>query len=235
MVQDWVQLLQQDSRLPLTWNLHPQGVQVCPDCEIALVGGLGQEVGLATIAGTGAIAYGRNSQGRVARASGWGYLLGDEGSAYDIGRQGLRAVVRAADGRSPQTQLTEAVCDYFGLDKIEDLVESVYQPGWRAKDVARLAPVVDRVASVGDEVALQILDEAAVELALASRTVYRQLFPDDAAVELVTLGGTWQSQGKLRQRFQQHLARDCPEIAVVEPRHDAVSGAILLARRAVGW
>lgn len=235
VVHDWVQLLQQDSRLPLTWNLHPQGVRICPDCEIALVGGLGQDVGLATIAGTGAIAYGRTPQGAVARSSGWGYLLGDEGSAYDIGRQGLKAVVRAADGRSPQTQLTAALCDHLGLDQIEDLVEHVYQPGWRAKDVARLAPVVDRVACLGDGVANQILDEAAAELALASRAVYRQLFPDNTPVELVTLGGTWQSQGKLRQRFEAQLARHCPEIEVVQPRDDAVAGAILLARRAVGW
>lgn len=235
IVHDWLQLLQQDSRLPLLWELHPRGVRICPDCEIALVGGLGRDMGLATIAGTGAIAYGRNAAGEVARASGWGYLLGDEGSAYDIGRQGLRAVVRAADGRSPQTQLTPAICQHLGLDAVPDLVERVYGQGWVAKDFASLAPVVDQVASLGDRVANQILDQAAEELAIASRTVYQQLFSPTAAVELVTLGGTWQSQAHLRQRFQRQLKRSCPQIEVIQPRYDAVSGAVLLARQSIGW
>jgi N-acetylglucosamine kinase len=235
IVHDWLQLLQQDSRLPLIWDLHPRGVRICPDCEIALVGGLGGDVGLATIAGTGAIAYGRNDSGQVARASGWGYLLGDEGSAYDIGRQGLRAVVRAADGRSPQTQLSLAICQHLGLDGVQDLVRRVYDPDWLPRDMAKLAPVVDQVARLGDAVATGILHDAAAELAIASRSVYQQLFPANHAVELVTLGGTWQRQGQLRQRFQQQITASCPQIQVVAPRHEAVYGAVWLALRSIGW
>ena len=68
-----------------------------------LVAGVGDEPGVVLIAGTGSIAYGVNHDGFAARAGGWGYVLGDEGSGYWIGRQALAAVVREADGRGPKT------------------------------------------------------------------------------------------------------------------------------------
>ena len=52
--------------------------------------GIGHEPGVVIIAGTGSIAYGHNGQGQAARAGGWGYVLGDEGSGYWIGRHALR-------------------------------------------------------------------------------------------------------------------------------------------------
>ena len=75
------------------------------DAHIALVGGTEKQEGVIVISGTGAIVYGINAEGREARASGWGYLLGDEGSGYDIAIKGLQAVARAADGRGDPTAL----------------------------------------------------------------------------------------------------------------------------------
>ncbi|MEO7003328.1 MAG: BadF/BadG/BcrA/BcrD ATPase family protein [Ktedonobacterales bacterium] len=74
-------------------------VHLTNDAELPLAA-LPDGAGVALVAGTGSIALGRNAQGRFARAGGWGHLLGDEGSGYDIGRQALQAVVRAADGRA---------------------------------------------------------------------------------------------------------------------------------------
>ena len=75
------------------------------DAHIALVGGTEKQEGVIVISGTGAIVYGINTDGREARASGWGYLLGDEGSGYDIAIKGLQAVVRAADGRGESNRI----------------------------------------------------------------------------------------------------------------------------------
>jgi len=75
------------------------------DTDLMLAGGTPDEWGVALICGTGSNVYGRDRQGRVARAGGWGYLLGDEGSGYAIGLAALQAILRAADGRAPQTQL----------------------------------------------------------------------------------------------------------------------------------
>src|SRR5512138_90050 len=76
---------------------------------------LGDDPGIVVVSGTGSIAYGRNARGEAARAGGWGYVLGDEGSGYWIGRHALRAVVRHADGRGRETSLTPRLLRHFGL------------------------------------------------------------------------------------------------------------------------
>src|SRR5688572_27615913 len=85
------------------------------DALVALVAGAGDEAGIVVVAGTGSIAYGRNAAGKAARAGGWGYLLGDEGGGFWIGRAALSAVVRQFDGRGPTTTLTEMVLHHMGL------------------------------------------------------------------------------------------------------------------------
>ena len=72
------------------------------DALIALEAGAPGEAGVVIVAGTGSIAYGRDTEGHAARAGGWGHVLGDEGSGYWLGRQALQAVVRASDGRGPR-------------------------------------------------------------------------------------------------------------------------------------
>ncbi len=87
---------------------HRAQPYVVNDALIALEAGVPGGAGVVVVAGTGSIAYGRDAQGRAARAGGWGYVLGDEGSGYWLGRHALRAVVRAADGRGRTTSLTPA-------------------------------------------------------------------------------------------------------------------------------
>ncbi|PPT07020.1 N-acetylglucosamine kinase of eukaryotic type [Geitlerinema sp. FC II] len=234
IVRDWVELLQDDDRLSLQWSLPPKGVCVCHDCAIALAGGLGREVGVATIAGTGSIVYGRNRLGHTARSGGWGYLLGDEGSGYDIARQGLQAIARAFDGRSQPTALSDAFRSHLGLQDLRDLVERVYRRGWTAKDIAALAPVVDKVASQGDRVAEAIVDRAASELALATKTVAGQLFDPLEPFEIVTVGGLWHGTSTLRQQFAQQVTTELPASAVVWPRHEPAYGAALTVLRVLG-
>src|SRR5262245_40133550 len=89
-------------------------VLIVNDALIALEAGVNSAAGIVVVAGTGSIAYGRDARGRAARAGGWGYVLGDEGSGYWIGRQALQAVVRSADGRGPATSLTPLVLEHFG-------------------------------------------------------------------------------------------------------------------------
>ncbi len=96
-------------------------VAVVHDADIALVGGAGgSRVGVVVIAGTGSIAAGYDIAGRTARAGGWGHVLGDEGSGYDIARRGLNAATRASDGRAPATALATVVlaaADEGGRDR----------------------------------------------------------------------------------------------------------------------
>src|SRR5215204_89986 len=88
-------------------------VLIVNDALVALEAGAPSLPGIVLVAGTGSIAYGRNEHNQSARAGGWGYVLGDEGSGFWIGRAALRAVLRQADRRGPATQLTQMLLDHF--------------------------------------------------------------------------------------------------------------------------
>src|SRR5690606_11448844 len=84
------------------------------DSVTALAGASVARPGVVVIAGTGAVAYGRLTDGREALAGGWGYIMGDEGSGHDIGINALRAITQAADGRGAPTLLSEVAPEHFG-------------------------------------------------------------------------------------------------------------------------
>lgn len=226
-VEVWLERLAYSPELPVRWDLQPQRTIVRPDSEIALIGGIGTNVGIAAIAGTGAIVWGRNARGETKRVGGWGYLLGDEGSGYWIARQGLQVVMRALDGRSPQTSMTGHLLGHLGLHRAEDLVEVVYRRGWGVMEIAALSQWVDRSAAEGDAVARQILNDAARELVLAVKVAATALFQPEEPFEVVTLGGAWQS-AYLRQAFLASFAENFPNANAIEPRHEAAYGAALM-------
>lgn len=145
------------------------------DAHLVLAAGTPELWGLALICGTGSMAYGADPAGRSARAGGWGYLLGDEGSGYALGLAALRAVMRAADGRGPATALTAAVLAQWGLQQPQDLVRYVYRPELGRTEIAALAALVDAAAGQGDAVAQALTAEAGRELALAVQAVARHL------------------------------------------------------------
>lgn len=115
-------------------------LQIVGDQVTALAGALGQPVGTVLIAGTGSICYARTADGREARSGGWGHLIDDEGSAYALGRDILRAVVRAADGRAPATALTELVAQRLGAPGVQPVIRFTYAPTTTKKEIATLAP-----------------------------------------------------------------------------------------------
>src|SRR3954471_8363414 len=101
-------------------------ILIVNDALVALEAGAPQQPGIVVISGTGSIAYGRNARGEAARAGGWGYVLGDEGSGYWIGRAALRAVLRESDRRGPTTVLTELVLKHFGVAAPHELIHHIY-------------------------------------------------------------------------------------------------------------
>src|SRR3989337_1666562 len=88
-------------------------VLVVNDALVALEAGAPRQPGVVVISGTGSICYGRNAAGEAARSGGWGYVLGDEGSGYWIGRAALRAVLRESDRRGPRTALSQLLLEHF--------------------------------------------------------------------------------------------------------------------------
>lgn len=229
VIQGIVQDLQQSQLLPIIWELPTSHILICNDALIALVGGIGHSVGIVAAAGTGSIVFGRNHQGVMKRVGGWGYILGDEGSAYKIAVAGMQAALKAYDGREKPTVLVESFQKYLGLASIADLIEVVYRRHWGVKEIAALAQIVDLVAALGDEVANQIIDDAMQELVKATTTVIEAIFTSDSAIEVVTTGSVWKSRCKMQEKFTASLAQKFPRVKVRFPRHEPAYGAGLLA------
>ena len=126
-------------------------------------GALSLDWGVSVVTGTGVACLAVPMDGPVRIIGGHGYLLGDEGGAFWVGREGLRAVLRALDGRGPATALSDAAARRFdGLDDLGVRLHSARRP---VNDIAQFAPTVLAIAEAGDLVAATIAADAAAELA----------------------------------------------------------------------
>lgn len=197
------------------------------DAHIALVGGTEKQQGVIVISGTGAIVYGINADSKEARASGWGYLLGDEGSGYDIAIKGLRAVVRAADGRGSPTELTNRILNALELNEPGDLIRWTHAAS--RDTLAQLSEAVFDAARASDTIAEQIVDDATDELAHAASSVMKQL-AFDGTFDIVLSGGNLVHQPMFAEKLRQQFARIAPNASVHLPIHDPAYGAVLLAQ-----
>jgi N-acetylglucosamine kinase-like BadF-type ATPase len=203
---------------------------VVNDAFVALVAGAGDAPGVALIAGTGSIAYGRNGDGRAARAGGWGYLLGDEGSGFWIGRTALAAIVRQADGRGPATLLTDLVLRHLNLATADDLVYEIYYHDVQRHTIATLATLVQQARDNGDAVAAEILNRASTELMVAASSVISRLGMRGDAFPLVLAGGIfkvvpWLAEEVARQSLE-IAPRSRVDVLKVEPAVGAVRLAV---------
>jgi N-acetylglucosamine kinase-like BadF-type ATPase len=205
---------------------------VTHDAAIALAGATSGEPGIVAIGGTGSIAFGQNARGETARAGGWGYLFGDEGSAFDIVRQALRAVLREHEGWGARTALTPALIETASASDANELLHVFYTPDWPRQRVASLAEIVDRIAEDGDPTAIGVLHNAARELALLVSSVRRQLWVDGESARVAWVGGVFRS-ATLLERFRTLVSLDGNTICEA-PRHGPAMGALLLAYRAAG-
>jgi N-acetylglucosamine kinase-like BadF-type ATPase len=207
---------------------------VVNDALVALVAGAGEQAGVVVVAGTGSIAYGHDAEGRAARAGGWGYLLGDEGGGFWIGRAALSAVVRQFDQRGPATLLTDLVLAHMQLSTPGEVIHAIYDRGLQRHAIAGLAGVVQRAMEAGDAVAGEILDRAATELAAAASSVVTRLGMRGDVFPTVLAGGMFKGIPSLVTAVTTRLAEVAPRSEVrcleIEPANGAVTLALAAAR-----
>jgi N-acetylglucosamine kinase-like BadF-type ATPase len=203
-----------------------QSIRVVNDALIALVAGAPSGVGIVVVAGTGSIAYGVDPEGNTARSGGWGYLLGDEGSAFWLGHYAVRHAIRAADGRGPATTLYDLICDKLDVSDPTGLVEWFYDQELSRNRVADLASLVEAASIDDDAAAEDLMDQAGGHLATAAKAVADQLtFPDRHPI--VLSGGAFKACPSLIRRLQGRLAS--PEVEVRPLEVEPAMGAVTLA------
>lgn len=199
-------------------------VLMAHDSVTSYLGALGDERGVVVASGTGVVtlAVGETS---VARVDGWGNLLGDAGSGYWIGRAALEAVMRAHDGRGPQTALTAvAVAEFPDLEQAYIILQS--DPG-RVRRIAAYTRHVAELAAT-DEVAASICDAAARELVLSVATGLERVGEADQPSPVVcAIGGVLRGEA-IASRFTTELKRRWPEVDLREPLGSGLDGAALL-------
>lgn len=205
-------------------------VYLCNDGETLLVGTLGSRSGYALISGTGSIALGRDEDGRVVRAGGLGYMLGDEGSALWIGWQAIMRALRAREGRDLQTGLLPELVRFFGLSGPDDFVAMLHQR-FDKREIASAAELVLRAAP-SDPLAGDIARRAAQELALLVGSAARQLPLPQVRVALS--GGVLENSAFMRETFMGELRYLYPQAQTVLAQGEAVMGACMLAREQAG-
>jgi N-acetylglucosamine kinase-like BadF-type ATPase len=205
-------------------------VLVVNDALVALEAGApGGQPGVVIIAGTGSIAYGRNERNQSARAGGWGYMLGDEGSGYWIGRAALRAVLREADRRGPATQLTGLLLNYYGVPRAQDLIAQVYHGTLRPSAIASLAQCVQGAFSDGDGVAIGILRSAADQLESSGLSVARRLELVGSEFPFVLSGGIYRAVPWLEEELTRRLPMASPRARTILLDEEPACGAVRLA------
>src|SRR3954465_7738172 len=204
-------------------------VLVVNDALVALEAGAPGAPGIVLIAGTGSIAYGRNEHNEAARAGGWGYMLGDEGSGYWIGRSALRAVLREADRRGPATLLTSLLLHYYGVARPQDLIAQVYHGTLRPAAIASLAQCVQGAFRDGDGVAIGILRSAADQLESSGMSVARRLDLVGCEFPFVLAGGIFRAVPWLEEELSRRLPLAAPRSRTLLLDLEPAAGAVRLA------
>ncbi|YBV94334.1 N-acetylglucosamine kinase (plasmid) [Phyllobacteriaceae bacterium JZ32] len=202
---------------------------VLNDVDAAHLGAFAGGPGILILSGTGSMAWARAAEGNSSRAGGWGDVIGDEGSAYWIGRAALSLVSQSLDGRAPPTALAEALFDHLRLD-ISDPVNAL--AGWvsglasQRSGIAALSVLVDRVAQAGDAAAISLIERAADELARHFTAISHASGPD---APWTYAGGTFASS-LLLAALERRIGRP-----PVPPRLPPIGGALWAAAQLLGW
>lgn len=225
-----------------------ESIIITNDAELVLAAGTPGNSGLAIIAGTGSIALGKCKEGKVVRAGGWGYLMGDKGSAYSIAVDALQVAAIEVDtgltldgeAITEQNAILPLLLSHWKLDDPKQLVRKVYGTGMDRKAIAQLAPIILDAYFQGNPEPRDLIDNNAMHLAGDAAIVMRTLFDQESQVPIALAGGLFRHYPWYAEMVLAHLRR-CrasdehpeplgPMQTVIEPANGAVKMACEWAR-----
>ena len=216
-----------DEELERLFSQWPYGkVKLVNDVEIAWAGALSMKEGIHLVAGTGSIALGVNDAQESRRCGGWSEYL-DEGAGTWLGKKAIEAFTKQADGRTKKTGIYPAFREMFPEKDdlaILGILEQEYYP-YRDR-LASLQKLLSDRAKQGDPEACRIYEEAAYELSLMVRALYRDLH-FQRPIPVSYTGGIFRNGDIILKPLQRELS-DLP-VSLKEPDHEPVCGAVLMA------
>lgn len=211
-------------------NQFPSCVPVvCNDVELGFAGSLCLSCGIHLVAGTGAIAYGKDSHGNSARSNGWHPAFSDEGSGYWLGMQTLSLYAKQADGRVRRSALYDIIRRSLHIMSSEDFIRyfDTALAGKRDR-IAHLQLYLHEAALAGDESAVQLYQHAAYELYLSIKGVYNILdFSGSTETPVSYSGGLFQNGALILEPLRQELSQ--LSAVLTPPKLSPVYGGLLLA------
>lgn len=208
------------------WKATP--CRVTHDLEIALAGFNAKETAVLVLSGTGSCCFGKAAEGRTVKMGGWGHILGDKGSGFEIGLRALKAVVFYFDRDGTWSRLGESLLTATGTNEPDDLIDWVAAADKNA--VAALAPEVFAAAKKRDRIARDILEGAAGMLAKDAVNCAVKLAQKNKPVHFVLAGGVLRSQPAFARKVRQAICERWPQATVQVQKHEGVWGAIELAK-----
>ena len=198
------------------------------DVEAGWAGSMALEPGINIVAGTGAIAFGKDIHGKTARSGGWSEFFGDEGSCYWVGRKVMELFSKQADGRIPKDELYSTVRREFNLQNDLSFIDLVYTKyiAYR-KQVASMQFLAEKAALAGSPSAKKLYEEAIVELCLLVDAITAQLDFSRGPFTVSYSGGLFKAGDLVLPRFSREIEKRGGQLSA--PRFKPMEGAMLLA------
>ncbi|NMB57028.1 hypothetical protein GYA19_03770 [Candidatus Beckwithbacteria bacterium] len=186
--------------------------------------------GVCIVASTGCNCYGLSQKGEEAFAGDWGYIIGDQGSGFNIGRSILQQVIKEYDGRVPKTILSEVVMNYLKIKNPEEILQWVYQNNDLVMNVASLTKIITKDLIFESIELANIVNHSIMELIQDYEAVIRRLkFNPEAKIPLVLIGGLFAMKEEFCKRFINSIIDRTPNVTIKVSPQTAASGAIKIA------
>ena len=209
--------------------LDPGNTIICNDTRIGLAAGSDSKNGIMIICGTGSNCFGINEEGKEVKVNGWDFILGDEGSGYEIGIKGLRALMRAYDGRGKSTLLSKTILEDLNIKNVSELIRWAYSGPFFKDKIAAVAKIVCRTAEMGDKISIKILKGEAMEAVNSVTVVANELKLAGKNFDLVFVGNVFKCEKYFKSILMVKLKSKFTEINFVPLTRKPVEGAIKLA------
>lgn len=202
------------------------GVTVVNDAYLALNSSLKGQDGILVISGTGSIAYGRYNK-EIIRSGGWGHILGDEGSGYDIVRKAFKQMTLDKDDSKEQSNLTKALQSKINARNIAESMDYIYKKN--KGDIASLVPVIVSMAEQGDEDALKILNKAGKDLAQLCFKTYKAL-NISGDVNIAIKGSILTKIKIVKDTFISELKNNIIKFSIIDDNEPATKGGYYILK-----